>query len=72
VPVSDADGQAGPASVAMDLDCGHCHGQASLMSTMPAKLPGPLSTAAPGTLLEEPGSAHAPARPERPQWLRLA
>ena len=57
---------------AMDLDCGHCHGTCSAMLTLPMGLPGALSTALPSVTLNEAGGAHAPTRPERPQWLPLA
>jgi hypothetical protein len=57
---------------AMDLDCGHCHGTCSAMLTSPMGLPGALSTALPSATLDETGGAHAPTRPERPQWLPLA
>ena len=57
---------------AMDLDCGHCHGTCSAMLTLPIGLPGALSTALPSATLDETGGAHAPTRPERPQWLPLA
>ena len=57
---------------AMDLDCGHCHGYCSVMLTLPSALPGALSTAHPSANLDEAGGAHAPTRPERPQWLPLA
>jgi hypothetical protein len=57
---------------AMDLDCGHCHGTCSAMLTLPMGLPGALSTALPSVTLDETGGAHAPTRPERPQWLPLA
>lgn len=62
----------GKAPGAMDLDCGHCHGTCSMMSTVPMGLPGALSTAPPMASLDEVGGAHAPTRPERPQWLPLA
>lgn len=65
-----ADG--GMAPGAMDLDCGHCHGTCSVMLTRPLGLPGALSTAPPRATLDETGGAHAPTRPERPQWLPLA
>ena len=57
---------------AMDLDCSHCHGTCSAMLTLPIGLPGALSTALPNATLDETGGAHAPTRPERPQWLPLA
>jgi hypothetical protein len=81
-----ADSSAGPSSapdetgtaegdkapVAMDLDCGHCHGTCSVMLTLPLALPGALSTAPPSATLDETADANAPSRPERPQWLPLA
>lgn len=70
--VADADARGDKASGAMDLDCGNCHGQCSVMLTLSAKVPGTLSTAPPSASTNEAGGAHAPARPERPQWLRLA
>jgi hypothetical protein len=67
---ADATGDKAPG--AMDLDCGHCHGYCSVMLTLPSALPGALSTAHPSATLDEAGGAHAPTRPERPQWLPLA
>jgi hypothetical protein len=57
---------------AMDLDCGHCHGTCSAMLTWPLGMPDVPSTAPPSATLDESGGAHAPTRPERPQWLPLA
>jgi hypothetical protein len=57
---------------AMDLDCGHCQSTCSMMLTWPLGLPGALSAALPSATLDETGGAHAPTRPERPQWLPLA
>jgi hypothetical protein len=62
----------GTAPGALDLDCGHCHGTCSMMSNLPSKLPGAPSTAPPSATLDEAGGAHAPTRPERPQWLPRA
>lgn len=70
-PAADT-GQSDEAPGAMDLDCGHCHGQCSGMLTLPANLPATLSTTPPNASNDEAGGAHAPTRPERPQWLRLA
>ena len=64
-----ADGQA---PGALDLDCGHCHGSCSAMPAWPLGLAGAVSTAQPGATLDAAGGAHAPTRPERPQWLPLA
>jgi hypothetical protein len=69
-PDPDATGDKAPG--AMDLDCGHCHGQCSVMLALPAEPPGLLSTAPPSDTTDEAVGAHAPTRPERPQWLRLA
>ena len=69
---ASADVQGDKAPGAMDLDCGHCHGTCSAMLTLPAALPGFLSTAHPSAILEEAEGAYAPTRPERPQWLPLA
>jgi hypothetical protein len=68
--VGGANGDKAPS--AMDLDCGHCHGTCSAMLTLPMGLPGALSTALPSATIDETGGAHAPTRPERPQWLPLA
>jgi hypothetical protein len=65
-----ANGEKAPG--ALDLDCSHCHGTCSAMPTLPMGLPGALSTALPSATLDETGGAHAPTRPERPQWLPLA
>jgi hypothetical protein len=74
VTTSDANRDAGDGKApgAMDLDCGHCHGTCSMMLNLPAALPGAPSTAHPSATLDESGGAHAPTRPERPQWLPLA
>ena len=71
---SDANSDAGDGKApgAMDLDCGHCHGACSMLLNRSAVLPGALSTAPPIATLDEFGGAHAPTRPERPQWLPLA
>jgi hypothetical protein len=71
-PVADTDTQGDKAPGAMDLDCGHCHGYCSVMLTLTSGVPGALSTAHPSATHDEAGGAHAPTRPERPQWLRLA
>ncbi|MDH1765571.1 hypothetical protein ABE607_16300 [Comamonas aquatica] len=68
--VGGANGDKAPS--AMDLDCGHCHGTCSAMLTLPMGLPGALSTALPSVTVDKTGGAHAPTRPERPQWLPLA
>ena len=60
------------ASGTADADCGHCHGYCSVMLTLQPGLPDVPSTAPPGAAANEAGNAHAPARPERPQWLPLA
>ncbi|MFN0184110.1 MAG: hypothetical protein ACKVQR_09870 [Aquabacterium sp.] len=59
---------------AIDLDCTHCHGSCSCgaLVTCPLGLHGALSTAPPSATVDETGGAHAPTRPERPQWLLLA
>ncbi|GCL65626.1 hypothetical protein [Pseudaquabacterium pictum] len=62
----------GKAPGAMDLDCGHCHGTCSMMLNLPSALPGALSTGHRSASLDEASGAHAPTRPERPQWLPLA
>ena len=67
-----AEVQGDKAHGAMDLDCGHCHGTCTVMLDPTSGVPGQLSTAHPSATLEEAGGAHAPTRPERPQWLHLA
>lgn len=57
---------------AMDLDCSHCHGTCGAMLTLTSGVPGALSTVRPSAALDEAGGAHAPTRPERPQWLPVA
>jgi hypothetical protein len=57
---------------AMDLDCGHCHGYCSVMPTVAVGPAWRTFTAHPSAILDEAGGAHAPTRPERPQWLPLA
>jgi hypothetical protein len=71
-PASDTDAAGKKTPGAMDLDCGHCHGQWSVMLTLPVEPPGFLSTAPPSASTTEAGGAHTPTRPERPQWLPLA
>ena len=70
--LADADAQGDKAPGAIYLDCGHCHGTCGVMLTLPPGLPGMLSSAPPSATLDETGGAHAPTRPERPQWLLLA
>jgi hypothetical protein len=67
---ADAAGDKAPG--AMDLDCGHCHGFCSVVPALNPGVPEALSTAHPSATLDEAGGAHAPARPERPQWPLLA
>lgn len=67
---ADAAGDKAPG--AMDLDCGHCHGTCSVMPALNPGVPDALSTAHPRATLDETGGAHAPTRPERPQWRPLA
>ena len=67
---SDADGD--KPSRAMDLDCGQCHGFCGVMVILPAPMPGAPGTAAPSATVDVAGGAHAPTRPERPQWRPLA
>jgi hypothetical protein len=69
---SAADVQGDKAPGAMDLDCGHCHGYCGVMVTLPAAIPGAPGTARPSATLDETVGAHAPTRPERPQWLPVA
>lgn len=67
-----ADAASDKAPGAMDLDCGHCHGYCSVIPALNSRVPDALSTAHPRATLDEAGGAHAPTRPERPQWLSLA
>lgn len=69
---SPADEHGSKTPGANDLDCGQCHGGCSAMITMPVALPGLVSAAVPLPTVDEDGGAHAPNRPERPQWRRLA
>ena len=75
-PVADldttADAKGDKAPGALDLDCDHCHVYCSVMLTLPSGLPGALSSTPPSATLDDAGGAHAPTRPERPQWLPLA
>jgi hypothetical protein len=68
--VTDAVGDKAPS--AMDLDCGHCHGFCGVMLTLLAAISGAPGAAPPSATVDENGAAHAPTRPERPQWLPLA
>lgn len=63
---------ADPTADTAEIDCGHCHGQCTGLLALPEGLPGGLLTAAPRASADEAGRAHAPARPERPQWAALA
>jgi len=67
---ADADGDKTPS--AMDLDCGHCHGFCGVMLTLPTAIPGAPGAPPPSATVDENGAAHAPTRPERPQWRPLA
>lgn len=64
-----ADGKGDAAPDAMDLDCDHCHGYCGVMLTPSSGLHDVLLTAPPSATLDEVGGAHAPTRPDRPQWL---
>ena len=71
-PPADGDAPVGTTPGTVDADCGHCHGTCSVMLMRQPVLP-ELSAAAPrGAAPPERGGAHAPARPERPQWRALA
>lgn len=57
---------------APDLDCGHCHGQAVVMVSLPLQ-PLPAVAATAYFSLNAPNcAAPAPQPPERPQWASLA
>ncbi len=71
-PMPDTDSQGNKAPGAIDLDCGQCHGNCGVMLTLAPGLPAMLSSVPPSATLDETGGAHAPSRPERPQWLPLA
>ncbi len=71
-PVADEDAKGDQVSGAVHPDCVHCHGSCGVMPNLSSALPAVLSTAPPRATLDETGGAHAPARPERPQWLTLA
>jgi hypothetical protein len=71
-PDAAADAGDGKAPGAADLDCGQCHGSCNMLLNLASALPGALSTAPPSAILDEAGAAHAPTRPERPQWPPLA
>jgi hypothetical protein len=71
-PDGASDAGDGKAPGAMDLDCGHCHGTCGVILNLSTSVTGVLSTMPPSATLDESGGAHAPTRPERPQWLPLA
>lgn len=71
-PDADSDHAADTTAGTIDVDCGHCHGHCTGLLTLSDGWPGGLSTAAPRASADEAGGAHAPARPERPQWVPLA
>jgi hypothetical protein len=64
----DADRAAGE----IDLDCGHCHGHFTAMLPRGNEMPAHRSTAHASASADAKPGAHAPARPERPQWAPLA
>lgn len=68
----DNDHSDDPAAGSPDVDCGHCHGHSTGLPALPEGLPAGVSTVAPRASADEAGGAHAPARPERPQWAPLA
>lgn len=57
---------------AIDLDCGQCHGNCSVMLSLPSYLAVALAVELPGATIDGASGAHAPTRPERPQWQPLA
>jgi hypothetical protein len=67
-----ADLQGDEAPDLTDLDCGHCHGYCGAMPTVSSALAITSATLQPGAGLDEARGAHAPTRPERPQWWPLA
>jgi hypothetical protein len=56
----------------LNADCGHCHGMAATLSSVPSAWPGVPAASPPRAGADEAGGAHPPARPERPQWPDLA
>lgn len=71
---ADSDRSANSTAGSGDVECSHCHchGHCNGLLTLPDGLPGGLSTAPPSASADEAEGAHAPARPERPQWAPLA
>jgi hypothetical protein len=67
-----ADLQADKVPGAIDLDCGQCHGNCSVMWSVPTYLPATVSVEPPRATIDVTSGAHAATRPERPQWLPLA
>ncbi|WP_378235151.1 hypothetical protein [Aquincola agrisoli] len=61
----DASGEAGH-------DCGHCHGHGSAMLPRAPDASGVPAHAHPPAAPDGRAAAHAPPRPERPQWPTLA
>jgi hypothetical protein len=73
---ADADAAAAASDVGATSDTGcdscHCHGHCTgILSSVRAIEPHP-SGARPSATLADTDGAHAPARPERPQWAPLA
>lgn len=60
------------AAATPDTDCSHCHCHCPAMLGDAAAARHKVSNARPSAALDADGRAHASARPERPQWLRLA
>jgi len=60
------------ASGDIDADCSQCHGHYAGVLPLLNDIPGHSSAAAPPVPGDEAAHARALARPERPQWPRLA
>lgn len=67
-----AESQSDKSPGANDLDCGQCHGSCGVMLSSPSSLPTAVALEMPGATVTPASGAHAPTRPERPQWLPLA
>ena len=69
-PGADADGSA-DTSACIDCHC-HCHGHCTGILCNARGVADQPPTVRPGAALDAAGRAHAPTRPERPQWARFA
>jgi hypothetical protein len=71
-PHPDATPEAAMGSGLSDLDCGHCHGYCAGMLEVAIAFVAQDHAGRPTAPRTTPAAEHVPARPDRPQWARLA